>query len=367
MNAGILIRGRETLRIAREVARASGKSIHGQLFEMLRLRFGPGRLGPGDYYALDLFEDSLDFEAKSRFVGWRMSAEIDRRLNADSSRVLANDKIVNYQLLAALGYRIPRTRATYSPAGRAIGGEARLSSHDDVRAFLREAGSSIFAKPVVGTYGRGAMAIAAYDARRAMLRLADGSEVPEQHLLRQLEFPPFNGFLFQDVVRPHAEIVEVAGPAASSVRVGVLSDPEPKVHFAFWKIATHDNVTDNFSRGATGNLLGAIDMATGRISEVVARLGPNRQRVTDHPTTRRPLVGFQIPMWSDVLDISTSVARHFPGLRLQNWDVVVTGDGPLLMELNTEADLFAVNLLSRIGMLDGRLGEIMAGDARTRA
>jgi hypothetical protein len=209
------------------------------------------------------------------------------------------------------------------------------------------------------------MAIAAYDARRAMIRLADGSEVPEQQLLRQLEFPPFNGFLFQDVVRPHAEIVEVAGPAASSVRVGVLSDPGPAVQFAFWKIATHDNVTDNFSRGATGNLLGAIDMATGRISEVVARLGPNRQRVTDHPTTGRPLVGFQIPMWSDVLDISTSAARHFPGLRLQNWDVVVTDDGPLLMELNTEADLFAVNLLSRVGMLDGRLGEIMAADART--
>ena len=364
MNAGLLVRGRETLRIAREVARVSGKSIPGQFFEILRLRFGAGRLGPGDYYALDLFEDSLDFEAKSRFVGWRMSAEIDRRLNANSSRVLANDKIVNYQLLAALGYRIPRTLATYSPAGRAIGGEVRLSNHDEVRAFLRDAAKPIFAKPVVGTYGRGAMAIAAYDPRRAMLKLADGSEAPEERLLRQLEFQPFNGFLFQDVVRPHAEIVEVAGPAASCARIGVLSDPEPAVHFAFWKIATHGNVTDNFSRGATGNLLGAIDIATGRISEVVAKLGPNRQRVTDHPTTRKPLVGFQIPMWSDVLDISRSAARHFPGLRLQNWDVVVTDDGPLLMELNTEADLFAVNLLSRVGMLDGRLGEIMAADAR---
>jgi hypothetical protein len=34
-----------------------------------------GPLGPGDY-ALDLFDASLDFESKSRFVGWRMSAEI---------------------------------------------------------------------------------------------------------------------------------------------------------------------------------------------------------------------------------------------------------------------------------------------------
>jgi hypothetical protein len=55
-----------------------------------------------------------------------------------------------------------------------------------------------------------------------------------------------------------------------------------------------------------------------------------------------------------------AVARHFPGLRLQNWDVVVTDDGPLLMELNTEADLFLVNLLSRVGMLNGHLAEMMA-------
>jgi glutathione synthase/RimK-type ligase-like ATP-grasp enzyme len=367
MNNGLLARGRETLRTAREVARATGKSVPGQLLEILRLRFGPGCLGPADYYALDLFDDSLDFEAKSRFVGWRMSAEIDKRLNAASSRILANDKIVNYQLLAALGYLFPRTLATYRAAGPAIGSEVRLPTHDAVRAFLRDAGGPVFAKPVVGTYGRGAMAIAAYDSRRAMLRFLDGTEAPEDRLLRQLEFPPFNGFLFQELVRPHSAIVDVAGPAVSCVRVGVLSDPEPAVHFAFWKIATRENVTDNFSRGATGNLLGAIDMATGAIKDVVATTGPHRLRAPEHPTTRRPLVGFQIPMWSEVLDVSTSAARHFPGLRLQNWDVVVTDEGPLLMELNTEADLFAVNLLSRVGLLDGRLGDIMAAGAHRRA
>lgn len=366
MNSGLLARGRETLRTAGEVARSTGKSVSSQLIEILRLRFGPGRLGPADYYALDLFEDSLDFEAKSRFVGWRTSAEIDKRLNAASSRILANDKIVNYQLLAALGYRIPSTLATYSPAGRGIGSEARLADHDAVRTFLRNAANPIFAKPVVGTYGRGAMAISAYDSGRAVLSLIDGSEVPEDRLLQLLDFPPFNGYLFQEVVRPHAAIIDVAGPAVSCARVGVLCDPLPAIQFAFWKIATRNNCTDNFSRGTTGNLLGAIDVATGRIKDVIATPGPHRRRVPEHPTTGKPLVGFQIPMWSEVLDVCTSAATHFPGLRLQNWDVVVTDDGPLLMELNTEADLFAVNLLSRVGLLAGRLGEIMASETRSR-
>ena len=342
------------------MARATGKSIASQLLEILRLRFGPTGLGPGDYYALDLFEDALDFERKRAFVGWRMSAKIDRDLNSDSSRVLANDKIVNYQVLAALKYPAPITRATYSPEGRAIGNELRLGSVAAVREYLRAAHYPMFAKPVVGTYGRGAVAIAGFEDAPAVLRLADGRTMTESAFLEQLQFPPFAGYLFQDVVRPHRAIVDIAGPAVSCVRIGVLVDPTPSVHFAFWKIATGSNFTDNFSRGKTGNLLGAIDMQSGRVTDAIAAPGPMRKRVTHHPTTSKPLVGFHIPMWEDLLRLCTSAANHFPGLRLQNWDVVVTDEGPMLMELNTEADLFAVNLLSRVGLHGGRLAAIVS-------
>lgn len=353
-------KARDTLRSARLVKRLTGKSVAAQAIEIARLRFGRTRLGPGDYYALDLFEDALSFEEKSRFVGWRASADIDARLNAASSRVLANDKIVNYQLLGAMGFPTPRTIATYSRTGRCIGAETRLVGHDAVRSFLRGATFPLFAKPVAGTYGRGAASLAGFDAQRGVLELAHGAQMTEDAFFAQLDFAPFNGYLFQDVVRPHRSIVDVAGPAVSCIRVGVLMDPSPVVHFAFWKIATNKNVTDNFSRGKTGNLLGAIDLSTGKITEVLAAAGPNRKRVSVHPGTGRPLVGFELPMWDEVLEMSTTVARHFPGLRLQNWDVVVTDQGPMLMELNTEADLFAVNLLSRVGVLNGRLADLMA-------
>jgi hypothetical protein len=353
-------KGWNTLRSARLVKRVTGKSLASQALEIVRLHFGRTRLGPGDYYALDLFDEALSFRDKSRFVGWRASAEIDSRLNAAFSRVLANDKIVNYQLLGALGFPMPRTIATYSKTGRAIGTEIRLSSLEAVRSFLRSANFPMFAKPVAGTYGRGAASLAGFDPHRSVLRLAHGAELPEDTFFAQLDFAPFNGYLFQEVVRPHQSIVDVAGPAASCIRVGVLTDPIPVVHFAFWKIATNKNVTDNFSRGTTGNLLGAIHLSTGKITDALAAPGPNRKRITVHPSTGRGLIGFEIPMWKEVIEMSTTVARHFPGLRLQNWDVVVTNQGPLLMELNTEADLFAVNLLSRVGVLNGRLADLMS-------
>lgn len=353
-------KGWDTLRSARLVKRETGRSLASQAVEILRLHFGRTRLGPGDYYALDLFDEALSFQDKSRFVGWRASAEIDARLNAASSRILANDKIVNYQLLQALEFPVPRTVATYSKTGRCIGDEIRLTDLDGVRSFLRDATFPLFAKPVAGTYGRGAFLLDGFDPDRRVLKLAHRAELAEDKFFAQLNFAPFNGYLFQEVVRPHRSIVELAGPAVSCIRVGVLTDPSPVVHFAFWKIATSTNVTDNFSRGKTGNLLGAIDLSTGRITDALAAPGPGRKRVTVHPSTGRELIGFQIPMWKEVLQISMTVAHHFPGLRLQNWDVVVTDEGPLLMELNTEADLFVVNLLSRVGVLDGRLADLMS-------
>src|SRR5204863_9995759 len=80
-------KGWNTLRTARHVKRVTGKSLASQAVEIVRLRFGRTRLGPGDYYALDLFDEALSFQEKSRFVGWRASADIDLRLNAAWSRV----------------------------------------------------------------------------------------------------------------------------------------------------------------------------------------------------------------------------------------------------------------------------------------
>ncbi len=54
------------------------------------------------------------------------------------------------------------------------------------------------------------------------------------------------------------------------------------------------------------------------------------------------------------MQLCLEVAPHFPGLRLQSWDVVICQDGPILMELNTEADLGVPQAVTRRGMLDER-------------
>ena len=54
-----------------------------------------------------------------------------------------------------------------------------------------------------------------------------------------------------------------------------------------------------------------------------------------------------------------AAAVHFPGLRLQHWDVAFCEGGPVLMELNTEADLGVPQYLGRTPFIDRTIREML--------
>lgn len=47
-----------------------------------------------------------------------------------------------------------------------------------------------------------------------------------------------------------------------------------------------------------------------------------------------PLVGFQVPYWPEIMTLVKAAALRHPGNRSIGWDVVVTDDGPGLIEGN---------------------------------
>ena len=51
-----------------------------------------------------------------------------------------------------------------------------------------------------------------------------------------------------------------------------------------------------------------------------------------HPDTGQTLVGARFPQWPQAMALGLAAAVHFPGLRLQHWDVAFCSSGPVLME-----------------------------------
>ena len=115
---------------------------------------------------------------------------------------------------------------------------------------------------------------------------------------------------------------------------------------------------DNFSHGHYGNCLGAIDLENGVVFRAISSMGPGGE-INQHPTTKKPLIGFKLPDWFRAKDLVLSASRHFPGLHLQNWDVALCPEGPVLLELNTESELNVPQAISGRGLLDSRLRKIL--------
>ena len=333
------------------VKKETGKSITSQFIEALRLRFSRTALSPSEYYEYHLYQNGITFDEKRDYLGWRKSREFDRGLNLDSWRACANDKLLFHSLMQGLDFPLPKIRAVYNKDGRQFDGAISLKDIDSVRRYLQgDAPYPLFVKPIVGSFGRGAIELSGYNQAHDRIDLANGEALRLNDLLQSFDFDPFEGQLFQDVLKPDPEISRRCGDRICSVRVSIVLDRRrPSVLYAVWKIATGRNMTDNLAGGKVGNLTGWVNPETGVVERVARGMSDHYAEVTHHPDTGECLLGFELPGWKHALELCLGAATALPGLRLQNWDIALCDTGPVILEVNTESDLGPDQLYGRRG------------------
>lgn len=353
------------LATAKLVRELTGKPVSRQLREALALRLGRQRIGLSEYFEYGIWDPALTADQRKEFIGWRTSAELDHRCNNDYSRVLANDKLINYLILHGQGFPIPRPLATFSANLRRIADEAMLHTRDEVRQFLGNTNYPLFVKPISAGYGRGAAGLAGFDGTH--VRLLDGASLDFETFFKPFDFLPFQGMLFQECAASHPAIRELTGSGAiCCIRmICLVTRHQTIIHTAFFKIVTGRNMLDNFSHGDYGNLLATIDTEHGIITHAIRRMGPEGA-IEKHPDTDKPLIGFRLPDWKEALATVREATRHFPGLGIQNWDVALTPAGPVLIELNTESELAVPQAINHRGMNDTTLRQALCTLAEER-
>ena len=335
-------------------ASAHGKSPGAQVVDIWRLWAGPGKLRPDEYYAFGLYDDErFSFEDKLRFLGRAVQDRIIRRCNLPGWWLLAHDKLVFYALLQGQGLPVPATRAVYHRS-RCLGAATTLSDPAALIAHLR-AGMSYpcFAKPATGIRSIGVAALEAYDAASDRLVLKGGQALAPEAFTGELERYLPDGYLFQEMLRPHPELEKVLGLRLGTVRLIVLlEDTGPGVLHALCKIPVGDNPADNFWR--PGNLLAALDAESGSVTRVQQGTGPEQRELESHPDTGGRLLGLTIPDWPALAALALRAATVFPGLRMQAWDIAPTDRGPVLVEVNIGGDFNLPQLAHRKGLMDDR-------------
>ncbi len=346
---------------AREARLASGKSLASQAAEIARLRFGRGRIGPGDYFAYRLFDDTIDWEGKRRFVGWRAEALVNT-LNLRAWHAVANDKLVFAALMRSTGIPVPRTLAILHGGGRTFEGAVSFRRKAELANYFRNCGQyPLFSKPVAGGVGRGTALLRGLDAVTDSLLLGDGRSVGVVPFVDSLADPNALGHLVQGLIAPHPCVVALCGNRLCTARIMVvLGANGPQVHRSAWRIACGNNAIDNFSHGSLGNLVADIDPATGAVKRVISGYGLALKEAPRHPDTGAPLVGTTLPDWEDAVAMVCRGAAAMPGLRFQHWDVAFSNEGPIALEVNlydTGGTDFS-QLFGR-GIVDGEVARLL--------
>ncbi len=333
-----------------EASKIGGRPLLGLAFEIARLRTSIGRIGVSEYLDFRLYENDLTLAEKRAFGGWRAQEVLEEILVDDYSRFLSLDKISMYSLLKSCGFPIPELRAVYGTIRPA--GIAQIESPTALQAFFRAPRSlPVYMKPSLGSYGRGNTLIRGLNGES--LILGSGSTIPVKAFCESLDDAHGLGWILQEPLTPHPRIAEVCGERISGVRIHTfLTSDGPRATRAIWKINVGREDSDNFRHGASGNMLGALDLDTGRVTRVVSGKGPAQAINPAHPLSGVKLEGLRVPHWNDVKSLACEAHKAFPGFVCPGWDLAICEDGPKILEVNFFGDIDLSQHASRRGFLD---------------
>ncbi len=143
--------------------------------------------------------------------------------------------------------------------------------------------------------------------------------------------------LLDTYIKQHPAIQAISPDALSTIRVISVLSPQGTVTIlaAMIRMSTGSFV-DNFHKGGVS---AAVDLETGKLLAPMLFQNPQKSRtLTAHPVTGKEVIGFIIPFWDQVLPMIEQAALVVPQVKTVGWDVIITAQGPSLLEGNDNWD-----------------------------
>lgn len=140
-----------------------------------------------------------------------------------------------------------------------------------------------------------------------------------------------NNSLVQQKVVNSNEINAIHPESLNTIRIVTSTlNGKPEVIFAFLRVGIGNSKFDNIHQGG---LFVGIDIQKGELMSV----GYDGKMVEHefHPDTLIRFDSLSVPGWEDVKKLVIYGASHFDQLKIIGWDIALTPDGPLAVEINS--------------------------------
>lgn len=213
---------------------------------------------------------------------------------------------VNNQTKAQIFHDKPKFNETFSKFVYREWLDTRSSSLEQIDAFISR-NKRVIAKPFNGTEGNGIF-IVDDNSSQDKTKIFDLINNGHHHVL-------------EEVVKNHPAINALNPHALNTLRIVTILDEKNKVHIlcTVLRIGVSGSIIDNLSQGG---IVCPIDATAGTICKNGIDLWG--KEYTCHPESKISLLGYQIPLWEEVLNVINQAASIVQEVKYVGWDIAIT-------------------------------------------
>lgn len=283
-----------------------------------------------EYYQFEF--ERRDKLFRTEFLGLREQRYYLEQLNPFKYFNLARNKYLAHKVMEETGIRTAQLYCYYHPEGVVEQSSLIATAPADVCRILQSKGvRQCVVKSTEDAHGDNVLVAeeVEYMADDCLLHCFDGST---RRLTEMLDREPR---IFESMVRQSRQFAEFNPSSVNTIRFMTTLYPggEARVVATFVKIGRAGHCVDN--AGGGGNVDVCIDPATGMTQYAIQYDGWRKIKDIDrHPDTGAQLNGVRIERWEELKAEVLRFQQAFPWCKAAGWDIAVTDDGPVVIEVN---------------------------------
>lgn len=306
------------------------KNVQKRIVADYRLLYNTKGLTTDEYYEFEF--EKQDEEFRRTFLGLNEQRFYLDYLNPVRYYSLARNKYIAHKMLDNTGVRKSELYCYYQPEARYIASNESANDIAGVLLILQAKGvQSCVIKTTESSHGDNVWVIKSFDYKDsdALMTRFDGQIIKLSDVLGK------EALIFESVVRQTKQFASFNESSVNTVRfmTTLYPDGSAKVIATFIKIGRAGKCVDN--AGGGGNVDVCVDTETGEIKYAIQYDGWRKIKdIEKHPDSGTQLNGVVIENWQSIKEEVIKFQQCFPYCKAAGWDIAITDDGPIAIEVN---------------------------------
>lgn len=299
------------------------------LKDLVSLRITKG-ITAEEYYQFEF--EKRDEMFRSSFLGLNEQRYYLDYLNPIKYYSISRNKYFAHRLLDNTGVRKSELLCYYQPEAKYGDSTVNAGDLECVLQILKAKNvQSCVIKTTESSHGDNVTVIQniEYTDKDAVLSLFNGETKMLSSVLSD------DALIFESLIHQTKQFLAFNSSSVNTVRFMTVLYPDrsAKVVGAFLKIGRTGNCVDN--AGSGGNVDTCVDLESGEIKYAIQFDGWRKIKEIDrHPDSGCQLNGVIIENWNAIKAEVIKYQQAFPYCKAAGWDIAITDDGPVVIEVN---------------------------------